>query len=72
MAETVAEKIKKECPGVIWKDSYAMLGRFDVIDIVESDDPKQIEKATMIIRGYGKSQTETLTAIPWEEFLANL
>jgi uncharacterized protein with GYD domain len=72
IAATVAEQIKKECPGIKWKDSYSTLGRFDVVDIVESDDPKQIEKATMIIRGYGKSQTETLTATPWEEFLEKL
>jgi len=49
MAATVSQKIKSQCPGVIWKDSYATLGRFDVIDIVESDDPKQVEKAAMII-----------------------
>lgn len=72
IADTVAEQIKKECPGVKWKDSYSTLGRFDIIDIVESDDPNQIEKATMIIRSYGKSQTETLTATPWKEFLKNL
>ncbi len=27
---------------------------FDVVDIVEADDPKQIEKAAMIIRAYGE------------------
>src|SRR5262249_53546077 len=35
------------------------LGRFDVMDIVESDDLKQIEKAAMLIRAYGRSKTET-------------
>lgn len=72
LAEAVSAKIKSECPGVIWKDSYATLGRFDVVDIVESDDPKQVEKAAMIIRAYGHSTTETLIATPWKEFLANL
>ncbi len=69
IAETVSSKIKIECPGVVWKDSYATTGRFDVVDIVESDDPKQIAKAAMIIRSYGHSITETLTATPWKEFL---
>ncbi len=55
-----------------WKDSYATLGRFDVVDIVEANDPKQIEKAAMIIRAYGHSITETLMATPWREFLATL
>ncbi len=72
MASAVAERIKKECPGVTWLDSYATLGRFDVVDIVESDDAKQVEKAAMIIRAYGRSRTETLPATPWKEFLSML
>lgn len=59
IAATVAGKIKTECPGVTWKDSYATLGRFDVVDIVEASDVKQVEKAAMIIRAYGHSTTET-------------
>ena len=72
LAAKVSDKIKSECPGVEWKDSYATLGRFDVVDIVDSDNAKQIEKAVMIIRAYGHSTTETLAATPWKEFLANL
>ena len=72
LAEVVRTMIRSDCPGVVWKDSYATLGRFDVVDIVESDDPKQVEKAAMVIRAYGHSTTETLAATPWKEFLANL
>jgi len=72
LAEAVSSKIKSECSGVRWKDSFATLGRFDVVDIVEANDPKQIEKAAMIIRAYGHSTTETLVATPWKEFLATL
>lgn len=72
LAATVSAKIKSDCPGVAWKGSYATLGRYDVVDIVESDDLKQVEKAAMIIRAYGHSTTETLVATPWEEFLASL
>lgn len=72
LADAVSMKIKSEYPGVRWKDSYATLGRFDVVDIVEADDPKQIEKVAMIIRAYGYSTTETLTATPWKEFLGTL
>jgi uncharacterized protein with GYD domain len=60
------------CPGVAWKDSYATLGRFDVVDIVESADLKEVEKAAMLIRAYGHASTETLVATPWKEFLAAL
>ena len=72
LAEAVSSKIKSECSGVRWKESFATLGRFDVVDIVEANDPKQIEKAAMIIRAYGHSTTETLVATPWKEFLATL
>jgi len=48
------------------------MGRFDVIDIVESDDPEQVEKAAMTIRSYGHSSTETLVATPWKDFLEML
>ena len=72
LADTVSAKIKSDCPGVQWKDSYATMGRFDVVDIVEADDPKQVEKAAMIIRAYGHSSTETLPATPWKEFLGML
>ena len=72
LARNVSEQIKSQCPGVVWKDSFATLGRFDVVDIVEAEDPKQVEKAAMIIRAFGHSTTETLTATPWKEFLEAL
>ncbi len=72
LAAAVSSKIKSDCPGVVWKASYATMGRFDVIDIVESNDPKQIEKAAMIIHAYGHSTTETLPATHWDEFIAML
>jgi len=72
LASAVSAKIKKQCPDIAWKGSFATLGRFDVVDFVEAEDPKQIEKAAMIIRAYGHSSTETLPATPWKEFLAAL
>ena len=72
MARMVSEKIKRQSPGVAWKDSFATLGRFDIVDIVEADDPKEVEKAAMLIRAYGHASTETLVATPWKDFLAAL
>lgn len=69
LAKAVAEKIKTDCPGVTWKESFATMGRFDVVDIVEADEPKQVEKAAMIIHAYGHSTTETMVATPWKEFV---
>jgi len=72
LAQSVSQKVKAECPGVKWKDSYALMGRFDVLDIVEADDPAEVEKAAMIIRCCGHATTETLPATPWKRFLAGL
>jgi uncharacterized protein with GYD domain len=72
LADEVTSKIKSECPNVRWGSSFVTLGRFDAVDVVESDDPKQVERAAMIIRAYGHSTTETLLATPWKEFLAAL
>ncbi len=72
LAGTVSKKIKKQCKDVAWKGSYATMGRFDVVDIVEAEDIAQIEKVAMLIQSYGHSTTETLVATDWEEFLARL
>lgn len=72
VAKVVSDKIKQDCPHVRWKESFATLGRFDVVDIVESDSQQEVEKAAMIIRSYGHSTTETLVASPWHEFLEML
>ena len=69
LAKKVSEKIKSDCPGVVWKNSFVLMGHYDIIDIVESDNQEQVEKAAMIIRAYGHTTTETLVATPWKEFL---
>ena len=69
IAITVADKIHNECPGFVWKATYATIGHYDFINIVECDDPKQLKKAAMYIRIYGHCTTETLVATPWDEFI---
>ena len=69
---SVLERIESECPGVVFKGSYATLGRFDYVDIIEAEDKKQLEKAIMIMRAVGQSETETMAATPFLEFLADL
>ncbi|MDG5766690.1 GYD domain-containing protein [Balneolales bacterium ANBcel1] len=72
MAETVKTKIREEAPDVSWIDSYGVKGAYDVVDILESGDPSQVDKAAMIIRSHGRSDTETMQATPWKEFLQAL
>ncbi|MCK4856803.1 MAG: GYD domain-containing protein [candidate division Zixibacteria bacterium] len=72
LATDVRKRLDAECPDVKWVQSYGCMGSYDVVDIVESDDPAQIEKAVMIIRSIGRTTTETLLATPWEDFLKAL
>jgi uncharacterized protein with GYD domain len=72
LAKEVGEKIRSQCPGVRWKASYGLFGRFDVLDIVEANDPKDVAKAAGIIRAYGHASTESMPAVPWKEFLESL
>jgi uncharacterized protein with GYD domain len=72
IAQEVAERLRTECPGVKWKSSYSTIGHYDAVDIVEADDAAEVAKASMIIRAHGHAATETLEAIPWEEFLESV
>jgi uncharacterized protein with GYD domain len=72
IAAGVSDRIKSECPQVIWKESFATSGRYDVVDVVESPDIGAVERACMIIRAYGHGTTETAVATPWHEFLDTL
>jgi len=69
LADAVTAKIKKQCLDVTWKGSFATLG---VAHFLEADDPKQIEKAAMIIRAYGHFNDRNDGWDPWEEFLSTL
>jgi uncharacterized protein with GYD domain len=48
------------------------MGSYDVVDVVESEDEEQLQRAILIIRAYGHAATETLGATPWREFLDRL
>lgn len=72
IAIQVSKQIKKDCPGIKWKGSYATFGRFDMVDVVEADDPEEVAKAAMIIRSFGHATTETLMGMPWNRFLKTL
>ena len=60
-----------DCAAIAYTEVLT-LGRFDVVDVVESNDLEQLERAALIIRGYGHGATWTLQATPWNEFIASL
>jgi uncharacterized protein with GYD domain len=65
-------KLKQECPGVHWKVSYATLGQYDVVDVVDAEEPADVHRATLLIHTDGHAITETLMATPWREYLSKI
>ena len=72
LAKRVSQRIKDESPKAHWMKSYALMGRFDVVDIVEAESAADAERAALIIRSEANATTETMLATPWSEFLAKL
>ncbi|MFC2045205.1 GYD domain-containing protein [Chloroflexota bacterium] len=70
-ADTTCKMIG-EVPGVVCKEAYFTLGRFDSIIIVDTDDPHKINKVNMIMRTSGRGITETLVATPFREYLEHV
>ena len=54
--------------GVTVKDQWAVLGQYDFITIVEAPDEKTMAKVSVELGSRGTMSSETLSAIPAEEF----
>jgi uncharacterized protein with GYD domain len=51
---------------------WAVLGRFDFINVVEAPDEKTMAKVSLELGSRGTAHFESLTAIPIDEFIASL
>ena len=73
LAADVSSRIREECPEVHWKESFATMGgQCDVVDIIETEDPRAAEKAAMLIRSHGHMKTEMMVATEWKDFMKAL
>ena len=58
--------------GVKVKDQYATLGQYDFISIVEAPDAETMAKVSVELGSRGTTSSQTLTAIPAEDFAKSL
>ena len=58
--------------GVTVKAQWAVLGRFDFVNIIEAPDEKTVARVSMELGSRGTAHYETLSAIPVDDFIAAL
>ncbi len=63
------EEVKQKCPKVKFLDHYALLGRYDFLDIYEAPDAETAAKVSLISRKNGAMSAESLSAIPYKDYL---
>ena len=63
------DQVKEKCPQVKFIEHYALLGPFDFLDIYEAPDEKTAAKVSMISLSNGAFEAQSLTAIPYKEFI---
>jgi uncharacterized protein with GYD domain len=58
--------------GVTVKAQWAVLGRYDFVNIIEAPDEKTVARVSMELGSRGTARYETLPAIPVDDFIAAL
>src|SRR5437588_12397243 len=59
-----------EAMGVKVLDQYALLGHYDFLNILEAPDENAVAKLAVALGARGTLKTQTLIAIPIDEFIA--
>ena len=71
LAERVREfrhKVAERYPDVENLTSYALLGPYDFLHIFDAPDANTAARIALLAQTFGAGSTETLTAIPFDEF----
>jgi uncharacterized protein with GYD domain len=61
-----------ESLGATVKAQWAVLGRFDFVNVVEAPDEKTMARVSMELGSRGTARYESLAAIPIDDFIAAL
>jgi uncharacterized protein with GYD domain len=63
------EMVREKCPEVKFVAHYALLGKYDFLDIYEAPDEEAAAKISMISQANGATQAESWTSIPYKRFI---
>ena len=66
----VAEQVRQHCPDVRWLDSWALLGHWDYLDVIDAPDLDAATRVSILVRSYGQAHTEVWPAMPWPRYKA--
>ena len=58
--------------GATVKAQWAVLGRYDFVNVVEAPDEKTVSRVSLELGSRGTARYESLTAIPIDDFISNL
>ena len=61
--------VREKVPEIKWIAHYAILGRYDFIDIFEAKNESEAAQVSLLSRSAGANFAESWTAIPYSEFL---
>jgi uncharacterized protein with GYD domain len=64
----VADQVHSHCPEVRWLASYALLGPWDYIDIIEAPDIASATRVSVLVRSHGHAHSEIWPAMAWTDF----
>ena len=62
-------RVNKACPQVKWIAHYALLGRYDFMDLYEAPDDATAHKVSMISREEGAISAESWPALSYDKHL---
>ncbi len=63
------QEVREKCPEVKFLSHYALLGRYDFLDIYEAPNEETAAKVSLISLSHGAFQVESLVAIPYKRFV---
>ena len=67
--KTWLQKVAQACPDVKWLAHYALLGRYDFMDIYEAPDDVTAHKVSLVSRYEGAVSAESWPALPYDQHL---